>query len=173
MNNVEFNQDGIGGRIQLYQRVKNQLDKRSGATHDLRMDIGDKIVRVTPDWSNPNIAPGTAVGAIVAAITIVADEYIPIGADTEIVDIDEGPEGTVYTVNVDSPLPQQAVFQGQMEAGGGFQSFITDEFDVREQRSVNDRLIRDTWQIEVEVIDSEPTDTKDRLGFGILQRLAE
>lgn len=173
MDELEFNQEGVGSRIQLYRRIKEQLDRRSGAANELRMDLGNKIVRVTPNWSNPNIAPGTAAGAVLAAVTIVADEYVPIGADTEIVDVDEGQEGTVYTVNVDSPLPQQAIFQAEMEAGGGFQSLITDQFNIRDQDTVNNRLVRDTWQVELEVIDSEPSDPKDRLGFGVLQRLVE
>lgn len=166
----QFRDEGfkIGQYLQLYKRIQRQLDERAEAGHNIRTNIGDKIIEVTPNWENENIQPGTATGAIVSAIAVITDDLIPIDvlADTEISSVEKTSDGTIYEVNVDAPLEQQAKFEAMMEAGTGATSLLVDEFDVGEAEVLKKRPSRDTYQFTVKVKDGT-AESKD-VGLGIL-----
>lgn len=158
----------------VQEKIKEQLDNRADAGHSIRVGIGDKIVDVTPSFQNDNIRPGTLVGLTYAAIATTIDELAPvdIAAETEITNVERVDEGMMYTVNVDAPLEQQGRFQALAESGQGFISFMTDDMEVKSQSLPRKRVVRDTWQFEVLVKDTNPTDPKRKLGFGILNKLS-
>lgn len=163
----------IGENIKLYEKIKDAIDSRADAAHEARVTIGDKIVEVTPNYENENIDPGTATGFIIAAISDITDElYVPIAADTEVVNTESVENGTKYTVNVDAGLEQQARYQAMMEAGTGWTSFITDSFDQEDPEAIRNRVVRDTWQVEVTVRDPDTSsgNKKDSIGLGFFNR---
>lgn len=166
----QFRDEGfkVGQYLKLYKRIQRQLDQRAEAGHNIRTNIGNKIIEVTPNWENDNIEPGTATGAIVSAIAIITDDLIPIDvlADTEISQVDTVEDGAVYEVNVDAPLKQQARFEAMMEAGTGATSLLVDEFEVEEPDVVKKRPSRDTYQFTVKV--KEGTEEPKDVGLGIL-----
>jgi hypothetical protein len=170
MRRTRFGEDGyqVGQFLRVYERVKDQLNKRSEAGHNLRVTVGNKFVELTPDYDNDNINPGTATGAVVAAIAETTDEFIPVDilSETEIADVEPTSDGAIYTVNVDAPLPQQARFQAMMEAGTGFTSLVADEFDVSEPELLRKRPGRDTYQYTVKV--KEVGADGDGLGLDVL-----
>jgi len=173
---VDLNRDGsysLGQNVKLYKRIKQQIDNRADAAHEARVNVGNKLVQVTPDWENENIRPGTATGAIMAGIAAVVDEYLaPISADTEIANVEYTEEGIRYTVNVDAPFEQQARFRAMMEAGAGFSSLITDSYNMTEPEDIRHRMVQDTWQMEVLVEEPKSDESeKDSLGLGLLNNL--
>lgn len=151
-----INAQGIGSRVQLYKRIKNKLDDKSQIGHNFRVNVGNKIVDITPTWENENISPGTLAGAIVAAISTTIDDFAPvdIASSAEIAGSEPIEGGARYTVNVDGVLPQQARFMAMIDAGTGFTSLITDEFSVNSAEPLRKRVGRTTWQFEVEVRDT-------------------
>lgn len=157
----------IGKRVKLYERVRKQLNSRSDSGHDARVRIGDKIVEVTPNYANENLNPGTAAGAIVAAIESLAGTYVPIAGDTEVTSVEMQEDGAVYQVNVDSVFEQEGKFKAMMESGQGVTSIITDSFDVGEPETFNKKPARTTWQYEVKVRTDTQGEQRD-LGLGIL-----
>lgn len=170
MRRTRFSEDGyqVGQFLRIYERIKDQVQKRSEAGHNLRVTIGNKFVEVTPDYDNDNINPGTATGAIVAAIAETTDEVVPVDilSETEIADVEPTSDGAIYTVNVDAPLPQQARFQAMMEAGSGFTSLVADDFNVGSPDVLKKRPGRDTYQYTVEVKDVNMDG--EQVGLGIL-----
>lgn len=165
----QFKDEGysIGQYLKLYKRIQNQLEKREEAAHQVRVNLGDKIVELTPTFANKNIEPGTAAGAIMAVAAMWIDEYVPMAADTEIVDSEKTDQGTRYTVDVDAPFPQQGKFRAMMEAGEGFPSLLVDDFDITEEDVMQVRAGRDTYQYDVLIKDNTPENPKS-IGFGLL-----
>jgi len=147
---------GIGGKLGLVEKIRQELDNRSEAGHNARVNIGNTIVEVTPNFETDNISPGSMAGAILAVIAKQGNAIVPVDvlSETEIAAAEPKENSTVYTVNVDAALPQQAKFQAMMEAGTGFTSLITDEFDVGNSQSLRKRIGRTTWQYQVEVFDN-------------------
>ena len=165
-----YRQDsGIGNNVKLYRKVQQALDNRAQPGHEARLNIGQSIVEVTPTWSNENIRPGTLTGAVFAAVVkVVGDTELPVGSDTEIVAVEDVDGGMLYTVNVDAPLKQQAMFQWMMEAATGFTSLFIDQFETSQPEAVRRRVARDTWQLEVLVKDAQPNrNAKDEIGLGL------
>lgn len=143
----------IGSRVQLYNRIRNKLDSKANIGHTTRVNLGNRIVEVTPTWENENISPGTLAGAMVAAISTTIDDFAPvdIASSAEIAGSEPIDGGARYTVNVDGVLPQQARFMAMMDAGTGFTSLVTDEMEVSEGQPLRKRVGRTTWQFEVVV----------------------
>jgi len=151
----------VGSRVQLYNRIRKKLDSKSGIGHTTRVNIGNRIVDITPTWQNENIDPGTLAGAMVAAISTTIDDFAPvdIASSAEIAGSEPIEGGARYTVNVDGVLPQQARFMAMMDAGTGFTSLFTDEMEVKDKGALRKRIARSTWQFEVVVKDtSEDSD---------------
>lgn len=154
----------IGSRVQLYERLRKKLDSKGGIGHTTRVNIGNRLVKITPTWQNENIDPGTLAGAMVAAISTTIDDFAPvdIASSAEIAGSEPIEGGAKYTVNVDGVLPQQARFMAMMDAGTGFTSLFTDKMDVKEVGALRKRIGRSTWQFEVIVMDT--AEDNDPLG---------
>jgi len=149
----------IGENVELYQRVRKQVNKNAGPGHSARVTIGDKIVEVTPNYANENLNPGTATGAVIAVIQYIGETYLPIGplfGDTEVTSVEQTENGAVYDVNVDAVFEQEGRFKALMESGQGPQSIITDEFEFEGGPEVfNKKPFQTTWQYRVKVITQE------------------
>jgi hypothetical protein len=145
----------IGERVQIYERVRKQINKRADSGHDLRITLGDKIVEVTPNYANDNINPGTATGAIVAVMTNIAETYIPVGTvlgDTEITSVEETSDGAIYDVNVDAILENEGRLKAFLESGQGIQSLVAEDFElIEEPKPFNKKPVQTTWQYRVKV----------------------
>lgn len=148
---VEQNEFEVGQFLQVSRRISRKINSRAEAGHQLRTFIGDRIVEVTPNFDNENFNEGTVAGAVVSAVAALVDEYVPIAADTEIVDSEPVENGTRYTVNVDSPLESQARFRAMIESGSGWTSYLVDEYDMEDPQPLRKRPARDTWQVDVVV----------------------
>lgn len=158
----------IGQYFKLYERVRRQIDARAEKGHQARVDIGNKIVEVSPNYENKNIEPGTAAGAVITALQFTLESYIPFAGDTEITSVQETEDGAIYQVNVDSFLRQEGRFKAIMESGQGFTSLVTDEFEFEGDPDVfNKKPARSTWQYTVKVKTQEDID-KEVMGLGIL-----
>lgn len=149
----QFSDYEIGQNVKLAEKIQRQVDDKADPLHDLRVNVNDTIVEISPTVHNENFQQGTLVGAYVSAVAQIVDEYVPILADTEIVGTEPVENGTRYTVNVDSPLKSQARFRAMMESGTGWTSYITDRYDMEEPEAIKKRLTRDTWQVEITVLD--------------------
>lgn len=136
----------------LAKRVGDRLDKRSSS---FRNKQSRRVRKATPSFERRNIGDGMAVGAIGSAIEDLISSYIPIGSDTEIVGIRESEdgEGVVYTVNTDASFSNMARAEAMMESGAGFASYVTDTMDVADAEVLRTRPLRDTYQVEVKVVD--------------------
>lgn len=156
----------LGQTVKLYKRVQKQLNSRSDVGHSIRVNLGNKIIELGPGFDNPNFDNGTLAGAITAGVAALASSYVPVGADTEVVNVEETGKGMKYTVNVDAPLEAQARFRAMIESGSGYASFLTDQFDMGEPKAVRKRPARDTWQMDITVLEPD-TPQKDQLGPGI------
>lgn len=147
------------------RRVRNALDREPvwrrleergvGPFSDLRNTPGRGLRERVPRFSQRNFGGGIAVGAVEAAIAIVLKRTIgvPFGSDVEIVDSESRDGGMMYTVNVDAPFENMARAQAFFESTTGFTSLLTDLLQVRSTRVVKQRLVRDTYQIQVLVED--------------------
>lgn len=159
----------IGKRLKLFERVGRVINARTEAGRKIRLKTEDAVVKITPTWESDNIGAGTIAGAMIAAVSTVLDDYaIPLGSETEIVDVDAASNGGVkYTVNVNSAFQNQARFKAMIESGTGFTSLLTDKFNVQTEDVLKERPARDTWQYEVVVEDANPGDSMER-GLGLL-----
>jgi hypothetical protein len=139
-------------REPIWRRVEGRIDNRASR---LRNRPGGTLKRRIPQFPNRNFGGGIAIGVVQAAISIVLERTvgIPFGADTEMVDTTITNEGTVYTVNVDSPFENMAQAKAYFEANTGFTALLTDLLEVRSVSLIKTRPLRDTYQIEILVED--------------------
>lgn len=139
-------------RKNIFRRVEDRVDNRA---RKLRNRLDDPLERRVPKVENRNIGNGIGVGAIEAGIAKILDDTlgVPFGSDTEIVDAEPIDGGMKYYVNVDAPLRNMARMRGFFEAGTGFTSLLTDEVDVEDVDVVKTRVLRDTYQIVVNIRD--------------------
>lgn len=158
----------IGKYVKLYERVRQRVADNTEAGHNARVNIGNMLVDLTPDYENDNIAPGSAAGAAVAGIAHITGDLLPVDvlSETEISDTESVSDGTIYTINVDAPLPQQARFRAMLEAGSGFTSLIADDYDVSDGDVLKKRPTRDTYEYKVKIKEFEAQDNE--AGFGLL-----
>jgi len=158
----------IGQYFKLYERARRQINARAEKGHEARVRLGDKIVKVTPNYENENLQAGTAAGAVVVALQYTLESYIPFGGDTEVTSVTETEDGAVYDVNVDSVFKQEGRLKALLESGQGFSSVITDEFEFSGEPDVfNKKPLRTTYQYQVKV-KTDPDDGSENVkGLGI------
>lgn len=139
-------------REPIWRRVEGRIDKRASR---IRNRPGKAVARRLPQFPQRNFGGGITVGVVQAAISIVLERTvgIPFGADTEIVDTEPASNGTLYTVNVDSPFENMAQAKAYFEANTGFTSLLTDLLEVRNVEVLKTRPLRDTYQVEILVED--------------------
>lgn len=140
----------LGERLRIVERIHKQLKPYKEPSHKKRVEVGDKVVEVTPNWHNDNLDRGSAFGAITAGIMHVLDDYaIPLAGSSDIVNREDHPEGQLYTVIVDASFREQGMFRAMAESGTGFASLFVDEFDVEEENVKDKRIGRDSWEFEI------------------------
>lgn len=133
-----------------------KLENRIGsAPRRLRNRPGDALRKRVPEFENRNFGAGVGVGIVEAGIALVLKETVgvPLGSDTEAVGAEVTEEGVIYTINVDAPFRNMAEARAFLESGTGFTSVLTDKIDVRETEILKTRVLRDTYQIDVLVVD--------------------
>lgn len=143
---------GALDREPVWRRVEERL---TGPFTNLRNTPGRGLRNRVPQFPNRNFGGGVAVGSLEAAIAIILKRTlgIPFGSDVEVVDTEPVDGGLLYTVNVDAPFENMARAQAFFESTTGFTSLLTDLLQVRSTGVVKQRIIRDTYQIEVLVED--------------------
>lgn len=136
----------------LFRRVENKIDTRAS---NARNATSDRLARRMPEFEHRNIGDGFAVGVVQAAIgKILKDSLgLPFGSDAEITDVEARVEGTVYTLNVEAPTKNVAEVRSFFEAGAGFTSLLTDLLNVQRTEVLKQRVARDTYQVEILVVD--------------------
>lgn len=145
----------IGKNVKLYERVRKRLNENAEGGHSTRIELGDKIVEVTPNYANENLNPGTATGAVIATLQYIGSTYIPINflvGDTEITSVEQTEDGAIYDVNVDAIFQQEGRFKAMLESGQGAQSLITEDYEFEGSPDVyNKKPVQTTWQYTVKV----------------------
>ena len=139
-------------REPLLRKVENVIDTRAS---NARNSTSDRLAKRMPEFDQRNIGDGFAVGVVQAAIGKVLKDTlgVPFGSDAEITDVNATVEGTVYTLNVEAPTKTVAEVRSFFEAGAGFTSILTDLLNVEETRIMKQRVMRDTYQVEILVVD--------------------
>lgn len=133
------------------KRVANRLGKRA---NKLRNRPGKFTQEKLPNPPNRNIRSSTVAGAAGAGLATVLEDVIgaPFGATVDITNVESGPDGDVYTVNVNSPTENIAEARAFMDSTTGFASYITDTYDIEEMEVLNKRPMRDTYQVKLRVV---------------------
>jgi len=137
-------------REPIWRRVINKADKKAS---DIRNTPGKAIKNAAPKMKNRNIGGGVGIGMVGAAIVKVAKDYAPVDTSVSIVNTEQAHNGTLYTVNVDSPLSNVAEAEAFFESASGFTSILTDEYNIQDVNVVKTRLVRDTYEVKVFVHD--------------------
>lgn len=139
-------------REPIWRRVE---EKVAGPFHNIRNKPGEVFQKRVPQFPNRNFGGGVTIGLVEAGIAIILEDTlgIPFGSETEAVGTRSTSQGTVYTVNVDAPTENMARAKAFLESNTGFTSILTDLFDVNEVEVLKTRTIRDTYQIEILVVD--------------------
>lgn len=145
----------IGENIKLYERARKQINSRADGGHNARVELGDKIVEVTPNYANDNINPGTAAGAVTAVLVSISNTYVPTSlffGDSGISSVEQTSDGTIYDVNVDAIFENEGRFRAFIESGQGIQSLVSEDFEMQsEPEPVNKKPLQTTWQYQVKV----------------------
>lgn len=145
----------LGGIVDLQSRVSGRASQFAGKGHDVRMQFDQFLKDRRFEPANQNIDTNTVVGAAVVASIYAISSYIPgePGANTEVIDVQSEDDGQtyIYTVNTNAPLEGQARFQTILDSTTGFTSLYTDEVDVVDFETIQERVFRDTYQYRVRV----------------------
>jgi hypothetical protein len=145
----------LGGIVDLQSRVSKRASQFSSKGHDVRMQFDQFLKDRRFEPANKNIDTNTVVGAAVVASIYAIGSYIPgePGANTEVIDVQTEDDGQtyIYTVNTNAPLEGQARFQTILDSTTGFTSLYTDDIDVVEFETIQERVLRDTYQYRVRV----------------------
>jgi len=145
----------IGKNLKLYERVRKLINENADAGHSARVELGDKIVEVTPNYANENINPGTAAGAITAVLVSISNTYVPTSlffGDTEVSSIEKTQDGAIYDVNVDAIFENEGRFRAFIESGQGIQSLVSEDFEMMDDpEPFNKKPVQTTWQYRVKV----------------------
>lgn len=139
-------------REPIPRRIANKLSDKASSTRNVP---SERIRDEMPQFQNRNLGNGRVAGAAIAGIlTVVEDTFgLPFGASSDIVNTEPTQDGTIYTVNVNGPMEVVAEARAFIDSGTGFTSFITDEYNIEDVEIVNTRMIRDTYQFEIKVVD--------------------
>lgn len=146
----------IPAALGVLEALQGLEEASTDRLHGLRRDAGEFIESKTPQFRDPrgNFEDGTLTGGIVATLVNILDDTAldAIGADTELVDADVQPDGSViYTVNVDAAFENQARFQSKIEASNGYIGLFTDDIEVVDVEVVEKRPARDTYSFKIRV----------------------
>jgi len=145
----------IGENLKLYERARKQINSRADSGHDVRVELGDKIVEVTPNYANENINPGTAAGAVTAVLVTISNTYVPTSlffGDTEVTSVEQTDDGAIYDVNVDAIFENEGRFRAFIESGQGIQSLVSEDFEMQNNpEPFNKKPLQTTWQYQVKV----------------------
>jgi len=145
------------------ERISNMLDREpvlrkaessiEGPLRNLRSNIDGSIEGIVPRVPNRNIGGGVGVGFLEAAVAAVIDEYVPLAAEADVVNVESTDMGMEYTVNVNAPFENMARARAFIDSGTGFTTILTDELDVQDVEVLKTRPLRDTYQIKLLIQD--------------------
>jgi hypothetical protein len=115
---------------------------------------GKRIREKTPDPPGANFRDGRTVGMIGGGILTILEDTLglPFGASSDIVETRPVKGGVVYTINVNAPTQNVAEARAFLDSSTGFSSYVTDAYDVSDVEVLNERLLRDTYQVEIKVV---------------------
>lgn len=85
--------------------VKRVKDRVSRPLSERRNKPGERLQKRLPEVPSRNIGRGEAVGAVNAGLATLLEDTlgVPFGATVDIVNVETGSNGDVYTVNVNAP----------------------------------------------------------------------
>lgn len=137
-------------REPIWVRAQNRVKGRASR---VRNRPSDAIERTVPDLENRNIGGGTLAGTGMAGISVILQDTlgIPFGASSDIIDVEPVDDGQLYTVNVNAPTRVMADARATIDSTTGFTYLITDSVEIRSVEKLDERMVRDTWQIKLVV----------------------
>lgn len=141
------------------ERVKNVIDREpfwrslgdrmAPRASRIRNRPGRRIEDTVPELNERNFGSGIGAGTIGAGIMKVVTQYAPIGTEVEIADTEFRNGAVLYTVNVDAPFWNTARMQAFFESASGFTNLFTDLVEIQDAEVVRQRILKDTYQIQV------------------------
>lgn len=141
-------------RRPIWRKAEDQI-KNPG--HNLRNRVSGSIGNRVPRFENRNFGGGIGVGVVSAAVATILEDTVglPFGGSADVMGVRpaQDGQGNVYTVNVNAPTEDMAKARAFIDAGTGFTSLLTDTLRVREVEILDKRTVRDTYQIELRIID--------------------
>lgn len=135
--------------------LKKLTDRVSRRASRMRNRPTERLQEQSPSFENRNIGDGMSVAFLQAAVTQVLKDVVgvPLAAEADITSVQNHSKGKVYTIVVESPTESLAEARAFLDAGAGFTSILTDVIDVQDTKIVRNRIVRDTHEIEVLVIE--------------------
>lgn len=140
-------------REPILRKVEDSIDS---SAHEARNRIlSEPLERRIPRLGPRNIGEGIAAGMVEAAVAVGIEDLfgVPFGATSDTINVKSVEGGKVYTVNVNAPVQNMAKARGFLDSTTGFTSILTDKFEVSNVEVLNERILRDTYQVEVLVED--------------------
>lgn len=134
--------------------VSNIRSKVGERTERIRNKPGRIAEKRLPELNQLNIGRGRAVAGVGAGILTILEDTIgvPFGATIDIVNTEPTEDGMLYTVNVNAPTEGIAEARSFIDTGTGFSSYLTEEYNIESMEIVGKRPLRDTYQVDIEVI---------------------
>jgi hypothetical protein len=134
--------------------LKGMSDKIGGRTTPIRNIPANFFENNDFGGDRVGFGDGSGAGAVGAAVlTIVEDTVgVPFGGSVDVINVEETNRGARYTVNVNAPTENIAESRAFIDSSTGFLSYFTDEYQVQDVEIENERVLRDTYQYEIELI---------------------
>lgn len=145
----------VGGIVDLQSRVNKRSSQFTDKGHELRTRFDQFLKDRRFEPANSNIDTNTVVGAAVVGTIYALESYLPgkVGANTEVLNVEteDGGDTYIYTINTNAPIEGQARFRSILDASTGYTSLYTDNIEVVEFETIQERVARDTYQYKVKV----------------------
>jgi len=145
----------VGGIVDLQSRISERSSQFTDKGHELRTNLDQFLKDRRFEPSNTNIDTNTVVGAAIVGTVYALESYLPgkAGANTEVLNVEteDGGDTYIYTINTNAPLEGQARFRSILDASTGYTSLYTDEIEIVEFETIQERVARDTYQYRVKV----------------------
>lgn len=137
----------------VIRRLSNQF---KGPARRIRDKQDQRLEDAFPPYKERNFGGGRGVGILGAAIGTALEDIVgvPFGGSSDIVGVEDAPDGMVYTVDVNSPFETMAEARAAIDSSTGYTSFVTEEMDTMDVEVVKTRVLRDTYRVKLKIKDN-------------------
>lgn len=143
------------------ERLKNAVDRRpiwmkvqdrmGDNASSIRNAPSEAVEKIAPQLENRNAGGGTMAGTALAGIAVLLEDTVgvPFGGSSDIINVESVSGGKLYTVNVNAPTGVMANAKATIDSTTGFTYVLTDEIEIRSMEKLDERVLRDTWEVKL------------------------